>query len=562
MLKKTSFAFSIAEALITLMIVSLILSAVIPVISKRQMTSDSMWKYISAGTGANSSIFYGLGTSQTALIGSNAIPVSSSGSRLILFTPVDSGGTTIARSIIDFYQSTGTGPINIGKVSFDQCRNTAMGKGALASVSGAVVHSTGDSNTAFGESSLTTNTTGRANSALGAATLQFNTTGNFNTAMGVGALYRNTTGNSNTAVGVEALRENTTAISNTAVGHGTLYFNTTGYSNSGLGVTALYRNTTGYDNVAIGVNSLYNNQSGYSNTAVGTSSMNTNLSGLQNTAIGHSALVANIDGDNNVAVGASSQPATTTGNNNVSVGSTAMWANTSGSANVAVGEGALRGSSTSSNNVALGFLSCQNVTGGTSNICLGYGAGPTTAGAYNNQLFVDNMASDTPLIRGDFGTNTITINGVHYVTGNSYTNGATLVTSDKRLKNIIGEYTSGIEKLNQVHTVRFVYKNDKQKRVRAGVIAQEMQKIFPDSVQKGENGNLYVDNSEILYSMVNAVKDMYKKIQTLIAKVTGLEAKVAKLEKENRDLKTLVLKQEAQNKIFEKRLKKLELKSH
>ena len=77
------------------MIISLVIAAVLPVVSKRNNTSDSIWKYVSTGLGASSSIFYGLGTSQTAIIGHNTVPESSSGSRMILVTPADNKDTIV-----------------------------------------------------------------------------------------------------------------------------------------------------------------------------------------------------------------------------------------------------------------------------------------------------------------------------------------------------------------------------------------------------------------------------------------------------------------------------------
>lgn len=81
-----------------------------------------------------------------------------------------------------------------------------------------VALTTGDPNTAHGESALYNNTTGINNTASGVNALRSNTTGSYNTASGRTALRSNTTGSRNTASGLGALSSNTTGSGNTALG--------------------------------------------------------------------------------------------------------------------------------------------------------------------------------------------------------------------------------------------------------------------------------------------------------------------------------------------------------
>jgi hypothetical protein len=96
----------------------------------------------------------------------------------------------------------------------DASGNSALGRNALASVSGDATN-----NTAFGRQAL-------QNTRGGGAALQ----GSYNTAVGDRALRANTTGFRNTASGAFALRNNTTGTRNTAIGYAAGYF-TTGSSN-------------------------------------------------------------------------------------------------------------------------------------------------------------------------------------------------------------------------------------------------------------------------------------------------------------------------------------------
>ena len=126
-------------------------------------------------------------------------------------------------------------------------------------------------------------------------------------------------------------------------------------------------------------------------------------------------------------------------------------------------------------------------------------------------------------------------------------------TSDIRLKNVSGDSTAGLKEINALEVKNYTYKNDKEKTPHVGVIAQQLQKIFPNSVFEGEDGYLRIKTEEIFYAMVNSIKELFAQIQDLTAKVVGLDKRLTELEKENAMLKK-------QNADFEKRLSKLEAK--
>lgn len=69
-------------------------------------------------------------------------------------------------------------------------------------------------------------------------------------------------------------------------------------------------------------------------------------------------------------------------------------------------------------------------TGNSSNIlCLGSSAGPSTQAEYNQQVFIDNHASDTPLFHMDTDAHIVTINGRLVTTGAATAGGATDVNT-------------------------------------------------------------------------------------------------------------------------------------
>ncbi|HKI01009.1 MAG TPA: tail fiber domain-containing protein [Thermoanaerobaculia bacterium] len=144
--------------------------------------------------------------------------------------------------------------------------------------------------------------TGNRNTALGETSLSSNTSGSDNTSVGSAACFSNTNGDSNTAVGSFALYANTTGDVNTAVGSGTLPSNTTGSANTAVGVNALDLNTTGGSNTAVGFQALFGNMIGSNNTAFGSNALG-NASGSGNIALGRSAGGNIGNGSNNIHIG-------------------------------------------------------------------------------------------------------------------------------------------------------------------------------------------------------------------------------------------------------------------
>ena len=162
-------------------------------------------------------------------------------------------------------------------------------------------------------------------------------------------------------------------------------------------------------NTALGYETMKNITTGGGNTAVGNVALKANTNGGQNTAIGNSALVNNSLGNYNVAIGVSSSFSNTIGSGNTSLGHTANQFNQEGS-----------------NNTIIGYQAGKGTSGHTKsgNVFLGYQAGISETG--DNKLYIENSNSPTPLIWGDFSTDSAVINGNFHVTGNITTDGASL----------------------------------------------------------------------------------------------------------------------------------------
>lgn len=125
-----------------------------------------------------------------------------------------------------------------------------------------------------------------------------------------------------------------------------------------------------------------------------------------------------------------------------------------------------------------------------------------------------------------------------HVVGNAYkTEGGTswATSSDIRLKNLLGDYTKGLNEIVALQPVRYRYKKDNPRQLNSemeqvGFVAQEVQKIFPEAVTEGEDGYLDFNIHPINIAFVNAIKELKTENEQLVTKVKDLESRLKKLE--------------------------------
>lgn len=106
--------------------------------------------------------------------------------------------------------------------------------------------------------------------------------------------------------------------------------------------------------------------------------------------------------------------------------------------------------------------------------------------------------------------------------------------SDRRLKNVGKAFSEGLEQIKKLEVFNYTFKKDPNKTPRVGVMAQDLQKIFPNAVVKGEDGFLRIRMEDMFYALINAVKELDAKIEALKNnEIKLLKDKVSALEKEN-----------------------------
>lgn len=134
------------------------------------------------------------------------------------------------------------------------------------------------------------------------------------------------------------------------------------------------------------------------------------------------------DGVKNVLVGKGSGT-TLDGNRNVSVGYKSLFSADGLDDSVAIGELAFSTLISGTQNVAVGRGAGSTLTAGNGNIYIGNLAGPVFSSTQSNKLYINNQASNVPLILGDFSTGTVVFNSTvsaSYFSGSYYGDGSNL----------------------------------------------------------------------------------------------------------------------------------------
>ncbi len=139
---------------------------------------------------------------------------------------------------------------------------------------------------------------------------------------------------------------------------------------------------------------------------------------------------------------------------------------------------------------------------------------------------------------GRVGIGTKTPTQVLHVVGNAYkTEGGTAwaTSSDLRLKTILGNYDKGLKEIAALQPVRFIYNEGNDRKLssdneQVGLIAQEVQKIFPEAVTEAEDGYLDFNIHAINIALVNAVKELKAENNWLKAENKKLKARDIQIE--------------------------------
>jgi len=299
--------------------------------------------------------------------------------------------------------------------------------------------------------------------------------------------------------------------------------------------------TYGTSSIAIGSSATAKTSASnwmYQSIAIGASS---NADGTQCVAIGPSARASStVSSDPALAIGES---AVASDRNTVALGSQAHAVN---SFSVAIGVDA---TTTGAHQIVLGTKNETVVIPGRLQIGT---ISKVSGGIDHQEVHLTQAASG---------------NGVYYTLNVPAANSSYDIpmSSDRRLKNVKDANTAGLEQIKKLKTFNYTFKKDKKKTPRVGVMAQDLKKVFPNDVTKGDDGYFLIRQEDMFYAMINAIKQLDILIKEIVSQVQTLDDKIMALinvdEIDSKRIEELELKNnllEQQNKVFEERLEKLE----
>ena len=270
---------------------------------------------------------------------------------------------------------------------------------------------------------------------------------------------------------------------------------------------------------------------------------NTHANGINSTAMGNTTIAS---GRNSTAMG---QATTATGKNSTAMGFTttagAYGSLAIGQFNIAmtaddptghtitdtafvIGNGTSGGSGNLSNAFRVDFNGNTEIEGNTEIKGTAAITGTTTINTdlslavdNSNNATISNSTADKNLTLSTSGAgvinltaNNVAITGTATVSSNLTVAGDVVVNSDMRLKANIISLGSTLYKLLQIDGKTYTMKRDATKKQKIGVLAQDIEKVFPELVVES-NGIKSVNYQGLVPVLINSIKEQDAKISRL-----------------------------------------------
>ena len=144
-------------------------------------------------------------------------------------------------------------------------------------------------------------------------------------------------------------------------------------------------------------------------------------------------------------------------------------------------------------------------------------SGETTAGA----LTVDSVIIDGNTIGHSSDVDLMT-----FASGSLTVAGDIVVSSDARLKTNIVALGPTLMSLLQIEGKSYTMKDDTEQKQKIGLLAQEVQKVFPELVSEDKNGMLAVNYQALVPVLINALKEQEDNYNQLVESIEMLEKEI------------------------------------
>ena len=215
-----------------------------------------------------------------------------------------------------------------------------------------------------------------------------------------------------------------------------------------------------------------------------------------NTVVGYQALANNTKGSYNTSIGYYGLHRNTYGSYNTVLGTNSLYKNFSGSYNTSIGSNAL-----------------YNNTNGSYNLAIGYNAAFSSNYSYSTAIgYNSTVTANNQIVLGT-DLETVYIPGSLDVSG-SITSPSFKNFSDYRIKEIIKELDNDFTVDN---LFPFFYKNKTTNNLDIGLIAHELQQVYPFLVDGEKDGEKLqtINYIGLIGILIKEIKDLKEKVNKL-----------------------------------------------
>lgn len=108
---------------------------------------------------------------------------------------------------------------------------------------------------------------------------------------------------------------------------------------------------------------------------------------------------------------------------------------------------------------------------------------------------------------------------VNTTTGNAWMQGALTQNSDARLKTNIVPLSNTLQTIQQINGYTYNWNDKSNPDEQIGLLAQELQKVYPQLVKENDNGDLSVNYSGMIPVLLEAIKELQQRVAQLEEKL-------------------------------------------